>query len=94
MVDEGSHEFDFAVNRYVFRIAIPIAEAYANAIITNYEVMLRESSEEFPKGAVLPVLFDVVDPPSRKDDGGTVTVEGVCESLSISSAAESDTGQV
>jgi hypothetical protein len=56
--------------------------------------MLRKSAEELLKGAVLPVLFDVADPPSRKDDGGPVAVEGVCEAFAILGAAKSNTGHV
>jgi hypothetical protein len=94
MVDEGPHVFNFALNRDVFRIAVPITQAHANAIVANHEVMLRKSAEELLKGAVLPVLFDVADPPSRKDDGRPIAIEGVCEPFAIWSAAKSDTGHV
>jgi hypothetical protein len=94
MVDEGPHVFDFAFNRDVFRIKVPVTQAHANAIVANHEVILRKSAEELLKGAVLPVLFDVADPPSRKDDGRPVTVEGVSEAFAVRSAAKSDTGHI
>jgi hypothetical protein len=53
-------------------------------------MVLRQGAEELAKLFMLPILFGMTDPPSRKQDRRPLAIDGVGQASSITGLAKSD----
>src|SRR5690606_7629784 len=68
LIEQRTQHLDLAVQPQLGLLHITVGHADAEAVVADQSVVLRNALPEPPDAWVLPVEFEVTDPPRRNDE--------------------------